>query len=299
LVAQCILGLSFPSFLGKVKEGGLTMKHLVVVAALCLSLSARAGEAPAHLERYSYWDWLDEIGSVASPYLEPLFDWYGEQVFTSLPPETWADPELLHVSVDRPLRETIQAEAMGDVERGVTYGLETYGVIDAPIETTLETILFRWGKPIGRPSGVTYPVDTVFSFREERLEPFWGPMAYRTETSMRGGGIAKDQNDVSSLLVFGNSEDGYVIVGQFFGPKATTASTSSMSFTMLRPLPDGRTDYRVSGRYTGQSYLIFGIDFGRRNYGFNISRIRAAQKDFFGMVAELKATGKITERRPD
>jgi hypothetical protein len=68
---------------------------------------------------------------------------------------------------------------------------------------------------------------------------------------------------------------------------------------ILKPLSDGSTEYRVSGRYTGQSYLFFGIEFGRRNYGFNVSRIRAGQKDFFAQAAELKKTGKIRERRPN
>jgi hypothetical protein len=270
----------------------------VIACSLILGASARAENAPEEISRETYGAWLESIGSVVSPYQENLFDWLDEQNSRALPREVQSDPEHLFVTVERPLQETIEAEEMGDVEKGVTYGLETYAVIDAPVDTVLETILFRWGKPVGAVSGVTYPVDSVFSFREEKLEPFWGERSYRCETKMRGGGVAKDQNDISSLLVRGNAEEGYILVGNFFGPNGSSPSTSSLSIMLLRPLEDGRTEYRVSGRYTGQSYSFFGIEFGRKNYGFNATRIRAGQKEFFAQVAELKNTGKITERRP-
>jgi hypothetical protein len=286
-----------PAFEKRPKILGENMKKIAMALALCFSLNAY-GEVPAELERASYSEWLSSIGSVSSPYLEPIFDWYEEQKGSALPPQVEADPERLFVSVERPLQQTVEAEEMGDVERGVTYGLETYGLVDAPVDVVLETILFRWGKPVGAESGVTYPVDTVFGYREERLAPKWGPRAYATNTVMKNGGVAKEQNDASSLLVFGDSTKGYVLVGQFFGPNGKTPSTSSMSIIILNPVTGGKTDYRVSGRYTGQSYLIFGIEHGRRNYGFNATRIRAGQKDFLGMVKSLKTTGKIPERRP-
>lgn len=273
----------------------------MIACSLILAGAARAedaAQAPAEITREAYGAWLEEIGSVTSPYQEKLFDWLDEQNSRTLPPEVMSDPDHLFVTVDRPLQETIEAEEMGDVEKGVTYGLETYGILDAPVDTVLETILFRWGKPVGAASGVTYPVDSVFSFREEKLETFWGDRSYRCETTMRGGGVAKDQNDTASLLVRGDAQTGYMLVGNFFGPNGSSPTTSSMSIMLLKPLEDGRTEYRVSGRYTGQSYSFFGIEFGRRNYGFNVSRIRAGQKDFYGQVQELKATGKITERRP-
>lgn len=273
----------------------------MIACSLILAGAARAedaAQAPAEITREAYGAWLEEIGSVTSPYQEKLFDWLDEQNSRTLPREVMSDPDHLFVTVDRPLQETIEAEEMGDVEKGVTYGLETYGILDAPVDTVLETILFRWGKPVGAASGVTYPVDSVFSFREEKLETFWGDRSYRCETTMRGGGVAKDQNDTASLLVRGDAQTGYMLVGNFFGPNGSSPTTSSMSIMLLKPLEDGRTEYRVSGRYTGQSYSFFGIEFGRRNYGFNVSRIRAGQKDFYGQVQELKATGKITERRP-
>ena len=275
---------------------------MMIACSLILAGAARAEntvpEAPVEITREAYGAWLEEIGSVTSPYQEKIFEWLDEQNSRTLPREVMSDPDHLFVTVDRPLQETIEAEEMGDVEKGVTYGLETYGIIDAPVDTVLETILFRWGKPVGAASGITYPVDSVFSFREEKLETFWGDRSYRCETKMRGGGVAKDQNDTASLLVRGDALAGYTIVGNFFGPNGSSPTTSSISIMLLRPLEDGRTEYRVSGRYTGQSYSFFGIEFGRKNYGFNVSRIRAGQKDFYGQVQELKATGKITERRP-
>lgn len=275
------------------------MRKLLTLFALLLTTSAYAKDAPAELNRDSYSTWLAQVGSVSSPYLERIFDWAQEQRSARLPDPVLADPDKLFVTVERPLADAIEAEANGDVEAGVTYGLETYGVIDAPVATVLETILFRWGKPIGsKAGGITYPVDTVFSYREEKAQPMWGPNAYRVETVMKGGGVAKDQSDISSLIVRGDARRGYMIIGNFYGALGKTPTTSSMSIMLLTPTADGKTDYRVSGRYTGQSYKMFGLDFGRKNYGFNVSRIRNGQKDFYLMVDELKRTGKITERKP-
>jgi len=274
------------------------MRPIFLLLPLLISSALAASAAPAFVDRSGYAEWLAQIGSKRSPYYENLFRWLDEQVASPLPAEVHRDPDRLWVTVDRPLRETILAEESGAVHPAVTYGLEAYAVIDAPIETVLQTILFRWGKPLKLPEGVTYPIDTVFSFREEKLSRRWDPNSYQAVTTLRGGGLAKDQNDVSSLLVRGSEEQGYLITAQFLAPNGKTLSTSSMSFVWIRPLAGGKTDFRVSGRYTGQSYLVFGIDFGRRNYGFNLARLRVAQLDFIAMVGELRKTGKIRERRP-
>lgn len=269
----------------------------IAIFTLLASSMALAAEAPVTIERASYGAWLDATSSARSPFFEKLFDWLDEQSARELPPEVASDPEKLFVAVARPLAETDELEGNGEVEEGVTYGLETYGVINAPVATVLETILFRWGKPVGQAEGETFPVDSVYGFRREKLKAV-APGTYETETTLTGGGVAKDQNDRSTLLVREDGRGGILLVGQFFGANGRTASTSSMSVMWLRPTADGKTDYRVSGRYTGQSYTTFGKEFGRRNYGFNATRIRAGQKDFYGQVAELKATGRITERRP-
>jgi len=271
----------------------------LLILALLFSSQAFAKDAPADLNRENYSSWLAQVGSVTSPYLERIFDWAEEQRGTRLPDPVLADPDKLFVSVERPLADAIEAEANGEVEAGVTYGLETYGIINSPVAKVLETILFRWGNPIGsKTGGVTYPVDTVFSYREEKAQLMWGANSYRVETVMKGGGVAKDQSDISSLLVRGDASRGYMIIGNFFGALGKTPTTSSMSIMLLTPTADGKTDYRVSGRYTGQSYKMFGLDFGRKNYGFNVNRIRNGQRDFYLMVDELMRTGKITERKP-
>src|SRR5205807_1237391 len=108
------------------------------------------------------------------------FAWLESQKNRPLPSNVNSDPDKLFVTVDRPLAAAIKVEGDGDAEEGSTYGLETYGIINAPIATVLETILYRWGKPVGQASGVTHPNDTVFGFREEKLTQEWGPGSYKT-----------------------------------------------------------------------------------------------------------------------
>ncbi|MGE3260226.1 MAG: hypothetical protein AB7K68_00460 [Bacteriovoracia bacterium] len=278
------------------------MKKLFGIFCLFAALPVFAGDTtpPASVERTTYLRWLKTIGSEPSPFEQKLFTWYEAQRNLPLPVEVAQDPERLFVSVAAPLANTIELEDSGDIPKAVTYGLETYGSLDADIATALETILFRWGKPVGAAEGVTYPTDTVYSYREERLNQQWGPGTYRTITRKTGGGVAKDMNDVYSLMVRGDAREGYVLVGSFAGRdgKAASQTISFMTIITLRPTADGRTDYRVAGYHMGQSYAFFGIDFGRRNYGFNPDRIRTGQKEFYDQVAELKATGKITEHPP-
>lgn len=273
-----------------------------ILALLALALSSFAADTtpPTQLERVSYNRWLKVIGAERCAFDQKLFRWYEDQRKLPLPNEVAADPEKLFVSVERPLAATIELENAGDIEKGITYGLETYGLVDADIKTTLEAVLFRWGKPVGAASGVTYPSDTLYSFREEKLEPMWGPGAFRTVTHKTGGGVAKDMNDLYTLLVLGNEREGYTLIGSFLGVdgKLVTQTVGGLTLIMLKPTADGKTDYRVAGYHLGQSYAFFGIEFGRRNYGFNRDRIREGQKEFYGQVAELKSTGKITERKP-
>ena len=272
---------------------------------LCLaatSASAADFPAPARLERADYFRWLQDIKSVRSPFEEYIFNWYDQQRNAPLPKEVSADAQKLLVVVDDAIAKTNEFEESGDIESGVTYGIETYGIIDADPAMVLETILFRWGKPVGAAEGVTHPNDALYSRREEKLQPGpgWGPGAYRTQTKRSGGGFVNDMNDVFSLVVRDDGAGGYIIAGTFLGPngpKRSTQTTSSMTIMTLRRLPDGTTDYRILCMFMGQSYSFFGIDFGRRNYGFNHDRIREGQLDFYGQVAELKKTGKITERR--
>lgn len=271
----------------------------VLIPFLASSSVSFAADAPAKVDRDSYIEWLESIDAEVSPYADKLFDWFENEQGRSLPADVTRDPERLFVSVDRPLQEAIELEGAGDVEKATSYGLETYGEIDAPVSTVLETILFRWGKPVGQKVGTTYPVDPVYGYREDKIEIAFGPGGYRNTSSKRQGGVAKDVNDISSLLVREDGKGGYVLFGSFIKANGKTTTNSSMSIMMLRPLGNGKTDYRISGRHVGQSYALFGIDNGRKNFGFNKTRIREGQKDFYGQVAELKRTGKITEKRPN
>lgn len=79
-------------------------------------------------------------------------------------------------------------------------------------------------------------------------------------------------------------------------PIGDTTTVSYITIMMVKPTADGKTDYRVAGMLTGQSYSFFGLDNGRKSFGFNVTRIREGQKDFYSQVQALKTTGKIPEK---
>jgi len=273
-----------------------------LVASLPLVAFAGGPTPPATLEKASHNAWLTQIGaSSLSPYADFTFSWYEAQKTRALPPQVAADPEKLFVSVTAPLAEAVKMEKSGEVSPGTSYGLETYAIIDAPVATVMETILFRWGKPVGATGGITFPYDTVFGFREERATPEWGATAYKTFTFKRNGGIAQDMNDVFAMVVRGDATQGYTLVGSLlepYGNGTTTTSTTYITVIVIRPTADGKTDYRVGGMLTGQDYSFFGVENGRKNFGFNSTKIREGQKEFIKQVKALKDTGKIPERRP-
>jgi hypothetical protein len=272
------------------------LSSLCVTAFLPLAAAMAGPTPPAQIERASYPAWLSAISAPASPYFNYVFSWYEHQKGLGLPPQVAADPDKLFVTVDRPLAEAVRAENGGEVDEGTSYGLETYGVIDAPVATVLEALLFRWGKPVGKPNGITHPNDIVFGFREEKLTQDWGPTSYKNHAIERNGGVAQDRDDVLSLLVRGDANIGYTLIGSFLAPGGSTSTTSFLTIILLRSTADGKTDYRVAGLQNGQNYSFFGVDTGRRNFGFNASRIREAQKDFLSQVRTLRDTGKIPEK---
>jgi hypothetical protein len=268
---------------------------LALLGTTLLTASAFAATPPASIDRATYPDWLRAINAPDTAYFDYAFRWYEAQLVQPLPAQVATDPDKLFVSITAPLAEAVKLEGAGDVEEGTTYGLETYGIVDAPVNTVLDTILFRWGKPVGAAEGVTHPCDPVFGWREEKLVAEWGPGSYKTFTMKRNGGIANDQNDAYSLLVRGDAVSGYVLVGSFIAPIGDTSTETYITVMMVKPTADGKTDYRVAGMLTGQSYSFFGVDQGRKNFGFNTSRIRDAQKDFYAQVRSLRDTGKIPE----
>ncbi|GHS90015.1 hypothetical protein FACS189487_11260 [Campylobacterota bacterium] len=273
------------------------MKALLLSALFAVSAHAGAPSIPPTIDRATFPKFLKSIGAPDSPYFDYVFRWYEVQQKSALPAQVNQDPDKLYVSVTAPLAEAVKVEAAGDAEQGTTYGLETYGILDAPINTVLETFLFRWGKPVGKANGVTHPNDTVFGKREEKLDVEWGPGNFKTYTKKTNGGIANDENDSFALLLRGDATSGYALVGAFIAPIGETTTTSYITIIYIKPTADGKTEYRVAGMLGGQSYAFFGLDNGRKNFGFNVSRIREGQKDFYSQVKALKETGKIPEKQ--
>ena len=113
-----------------------------------------------------------------------------------------------------------------------------------------------------------------------------------------GGGIVQDLHDDYTVLVRGNAKDGYVLFNAFYAQNADTATTGHLSIVMLKATADGKTEYRQNVRQSGQSYKVFGIEYGRKNFGFNVSRDRQGVKALANTMIELKTTGKIRENRP-
>lgn len=266
--------------------------------SLLASTAAKAGapQPPTKIDQASFTQWLGQIGATPSAYIPYAFGWLEAQRTSALPAAVAADPDKILVSVDKPLAEAIRLESAGDVEEGTTFGLESYGILDAPVSTVLEAILFCWGKPVGAPDGVTHPIDAVYGFREEKLTREWGDGTYKTYTAKKNGGIAQDENDTYTLLVRGDAKTGYLVAGAFLGPNgADTSTTSYITIMTVRPMADGKTDYRVAGMLTGQNYSFLGLDSGRHNYGFNAVRLREGLKGFLAQVKSLKETGKIPE----
>ena len=252
--------------------------------------------APNIVDQQSFTDWLGRVGAVVSPFSDPVFSWYSAQLKQGLPREVTGDPEQTFVSVDVPLRETIELEERGDIDRGTTIGMEIYSLVDAPISIAFDALMFRWGKPLGVREGTTYPEDYIFGKRSEKIEELFGPLSYKCTSARSKGGIAKDLNDFSILLVRGSNETGWTFYGNFWGPNGQTTTTSSITLVYLKPVPGGKTEFRLTSRHIGQSYLSFGIEFGRKNFGFNRERIRQGQREYLRAVHELKTTGKVPER---
>lgn len=271
---------------------------LASLPAHALALGSGRANPPGAITRASYASWLNAINSPASPFADHIFDWQDEQLRSALPNPVNSDPDKLHVRVDRPMAETIALEQSGDIEEGNTIGFEAYAIIPAPIQTVLEAKLFTWGKPVGKAEGETWPFDSVFSQKHDSLTAKWGAGNYYSTSDTSGGGIVKNLHDDYTLLIRGSDADGYTLYAGFFAARQNSPTTSHLSIVTLKPLPGGKTEFRQTVRQQGQSYKIFGIDYGRRNFGFNADRVRQGQKQFFATVNELKTTGRIKENKP-
>ncbi|NUM87699.1 MAG: hypothetical protein HUU37_00705 [Bdellovibrionales bacterium] len=257
---------------------------------------ASAASPPLRIERDAYRGWLEEIGSVVSPFHDHAFDWLERELDAPLPGEAYSDPKGAYIVVQGALSQTIELEEMGEIEQGITYGFEGYLRVPHPVSAALEAQLFRWGKPVGKAEGSTYPNDTVFGYRRETIERRWGEGSYYTTTVKRNGGLVKEQNDAFSLLVRELPGGGAVLVGNFHAPSGSTTTRASLFLMSMRPIDEASTAVKIFSRYQGQSYALFGLEFGRKNFGFNADRFRNGQLDYLQSVDELVRTGTIRER---
>lgn len=257
---------------------------------------------PAQITRADYRAWLTAIESNISEFFDLTFDWYEEQLHSALPPNVGSDPKQLYVDVDRALHSTIDLEQQGTIDEGDAMGFDAYGAVDVSISVGLETTLFYFGKPVGKPEGDTHPIVGVFASSHFTIERKWGPDSYLSGDIQTGGGLVQDLNDYSTVLVRGEASSGYVVISSFLAKipeKGSTATTSQLFVSMLKPLSDEKIEFRHSLRRRGQSYKAFGLDYGRREIAFNAARFREGELQVIANMINLKNTGKIPERRPN
>lgn len=255
----------------------------------------------------SYLSWAEPIlhgtkGDYTSAFTENVFSWYAEEKDRGLPHESYVDKDGVYVNVERPLRETIELEESGEIEEGTTVGAEVYAVMEGSVDQALEAMLYRWGKPVGKTEGWTYPPGGVFSRRIEYFSPNadWGTGAFASLSLRRDGGIVKDLADRYLVLVRGDANHGYDILMQFIGEGGRTPTTKVFAMAMIRPLEKGKVSYKISTRFQGQSYKILGnVSIGRRNIGFNVEKVRAIQLEYMSQLKELRESGKISEKKSD
>lgn len=276
--------------------------------ALIDVLTGKNHPAPAQLTLDSYVNWATPIlkpsakSDFVSAFTPLIFEWYESEKGRDLPSEVLKDKDNIFVNVQRPLQQTIDMEDAGEIEEGTTVGAEVYALMDGSPSEVLETMLYRWGKPVGKTEGQTYPPGGPFARRVEYFapNPEWGEQAYASLSLRRDGGIVKDLADRYMMIIRGNENDGYDVFMQYFKDGGGTPSTKCFAIAMIRPVSGGKTSYRISTRYQGQSYKILGnVSIGRKNIGFNVDKVRGIQLEFRDALAELKKTGSIKDHKTD
>lgn len=272
-----------------------------------LDLPRAAQPAPEQLEKEAYRKWVGPLLRVqgkdfTSAFTANIFSWYENEKSRGLPEEVSRDPDRIFVNVERPLRETIELEDGGEIEVGNTVGAEVYSEMNGSPREVLDTMLYRWGKPVGKEEGNTYPPGGPFARRIEYFapNPNWGTNAFANLTLRRDGGIVKDLADRYIVLVRGNEEEGFDVLMQLVRPAGTTASQQCLAIAIIRPLGNGKSSYKISTRYQGQSYKVLGnVGIGRKQIGFNAGKVRAVQVETMEMLKELRAKGDITDHKTD
>jgi hypothetical protein len=177
-----------------------------------------------------------------------------------------------------------------------------YAEYDCTVEQALEAMLYVWGKPVGAAEGFTYPPASPYGRRIEYFAPLpeMGPGAYANMTMRKDGGIIKNIFDRYVLLVRGDKEHGFTVVMQYVKPALKTQTQQVFAIALLTPLANGKTAYRISTRYQGQSYKVLGnISIGRAQIGFNKAKIKNVALEYGKRIRELKETGTIQDHPTD
>jgi hypothetical protein len=261
--------------------------------------------APAQLERNAYLRWAEPIlknggKDYSSAFAEKIFAWFEREKDRPLPAEVQKDPEKIFVNVEGPKAETIALENSGEIEPYVAAGAEVYAELQGTVDQALEAELNLWGKPVGQSEGRTKPAPAPFGKRVDYLapNPLWGSGVFASLEIRKNGGIINDLSDRYFVLVRGDSQKGYDIAMQFIGVVGESATSNVFAIAIIRPLPNGKSSFKISSRYQGQSYRILG-EVGRNTIGFSSSKVRGLQKNYMDTIVELRSTGKILDHTND
>lgn len=266
--------------------------------ALTDMLSGKPNPAPKALDYDSFTKWsapILEANDAVSPFTEGAFKWLADERVRGLPNEVYNDRDHIFVDVSGPRAETEAFEDSGEVEKDTTVGANLYAEMDGTVDQVLETMLFRWGKPVGAKEGQTNPEPGNFSARTEFFapQPEWGPGAYANQSVRKGSGIVKDMNDRYAVLVRGDSSRGYEVLMQFVKRGGKSETTKCIGIAIIAPLANGKTAYKITTRYQGQYYGTLGSWVGKSQFGFNVKNAKEVQLDFIRQLNDLKTKGTI------
>ncbi|MGZ3684772.1 MAG: hypothetical protein ACXVCI_13020 [Bdellovibrionota bacterium] len=253
--------------------------------------------APDTLTLDSFNRWVEPIGKdFESAFAPQIFAWYQREKDAPLPPQVAQDPDKIYVDVETAKAQAIALENSGDIPSYTAAGANVYAVVDGNVDQALEAELDVWGKPVGVVQGSTKPAPSPFGARTNWFapNPLWGSGAFASLEVRKNGGVIHDISDRYVLLVRGSSAKGYDILMQFIGPVGTSETTNVLAIAVIRPLASGKSSFKISSRYQGQSYGFLG-EIGRQTIGFSQSRVRGIQKSYVDSVAELRTTGKIKD----
>lgn len=295
------------------------MKTLPLLLALCLPLTALANpalkdipdvgprHAPAELRKDEYVRWAEPLLKVtgtnlASPFTNSIFAWFEANKGAELPAQVQQDADKIYVDVETAKKEILDLEAKGKVTKLTGAGANVYAELAATPDQVLNANLYLWGKPIGQSNGRTRP--RAAPSHSNRVNyfapnPQWGPNAFASLEVRTGGGIVKDLNDRYVVLVRGDSQKGYEVLMQFLGVRETEDTELSqtqnvLAIAVIRPIGNGKTAFKISSRYVGQTTVSESI---RNKYTFNPEKIRQIQMSFVNYVKELVSTGKIVDQK--